>query len=376
LFTNVIPGTYTIGFEGYPNTLVPTTKGSNPGADDDSNIDPITGRTDAFTVTAGSSNLTIDVGYKANPIAGLGNYVWFDVNQNGLQDPSEAPISGVVVTLYAADGSTPLGAAITDGNGAYSFPNLSSGSYIVGFSNIPAGFTRTQIVGGLNDALNSDIDANNRTALVTLTAGTYNPNIDAGFYVGLPLGARELVATIVKQQGSQQAKVYWYTKDEENTASFEIQRSTTGSDFITSSTQVAGGITHGQTDYSAIDDISGIENAPVIYYRIKLVDIDGRTMYSNTVSLKSGANVTNGVAVHPVPFTNSLNITYVAETEESIHLELMDMNGRILVRSDKNLTKGVNHVVLENLESLSAAQYLLRIVPSGDGETQVIRVNK
>jgi protocatechuate 3,4-dioxygenase beta subunit len=376
LFTNVTPGNYVIGFSGYPGSLVPTSKGSNASADDDSNIDPNTGLTDVFTVTPGSSNLTLDAGYKANPVAGLGNYVWHDLNENGLQDPTEAPISGVVVTLYASDGTTPLGTAITDGNGAYSFPNLTAGSYIVGFSNLPNAYTRTRIIGVLNDALNSDINANNQTALITLSAGTYNPNIDAGFYMGVPLGARELVATLVKQQGANQAIVNWYTKDEENTATFEIQRSTNGSDYTQVGTKAAGGTTQGQTNYSAIDDISGLEKEAVIYYRIKLIDIDAQQKYSNTISLKLGTTTNGGVLVHPIPFTNRLTVTYVAEMDENITLELLDMSGRVIARSEKLVTKGLNNAVLENLESLSSSQYLLRIVPSGDGETQVIRVNK
>jgi protocatechuate 3,4-dioxygenase beta subunit len=376
LFTNVTPGNYVIGFSGYPSSLVPTSKGSNASADDDSNIDPNTGLTDVFTVTPGSSNLTLDAGYKANPVAGLGNYVWHDLNENGLQDPTEAPISGVVVTLYASDGTTPLGTAITDGNGAYSFPNLTAGSYIVGFSNLPNAYTRTRIIGVLNDALNSDINANNQTALITLSAGTYNPNIDAGFYMGVPLGARELVATLVKQQGANQAIVNWYTKDEENTATFEIQRSTNGSDYTQVGTKAAGGTTQGQTNYSAIDDISGLDKEAVIYYRIKLIDIDAQQKYSNTISLKLGTTTNGGVLVHPIPFTNRLTVTYVAEMDENITLELLDMSGRVIARSEKLVTKGLNNAVLDNLESLSSSQYLLRIVPSGDGETQVIRVNK
>jgi hypothetical protein len=54
----------------------------------------------------------------------------------------------------------------------------------------------------------------------------------------------------------------------------------------------------------------------------------------------------------------------------------LDMSGRVIARSEKPVTKGLNNAVLDNLESLSSSQYLLRIVPSGDGETQVIRVNK
>jgi hypothetical protein len=35
-----------------------------------------------------------------------------------------------------------------------------------------------------------------KTNAVTLTAGEYNPNIDAGIYFGIPLPAKELTATL------------------------------------------------------------------------------------------------------------------------------------------------------------------------------------
>lgn len=114
----------------------------------------------------------------------------------------------------------------------------------------------------------------------------------------------------------------------------------------------------------------------MIYYRIKLIDIDAQQKYSNTISLKLGTTTNGGVLVHPIPFTNRLTVTYVAEMDENITLELLDMSGRVIVRSEKRVTKGLNNAVLDNLESLSSSQYLLRIVPSGDGETQIIRVNK
>lgn len=376
LFTNVTPGTYTIGFEGYPNTLIPTTKGSTPGADDDSNVDPVTGRTDAFTVTAGSSNLTLDAGYKANPIAGLGNYVWHDMNQNGLQDPNEAPISGVVVTVYASNGTTPLGTAITDGNGAYSFPNLTEGSYIVGFSNLPAGFTRTQNIGGLNDELNSDIDANNLTPLITLQAGLYNPNIDAGFYVGLPLSAQDLKATYAKQVGDNQAIVNWYTEDEENTSMFEVQRSLNGSDFFTVGSKAAGGNTLGKTEYALIDDISDLQNVAVLYYRVKMIDLDAGEKMSNTITLKLDNINLNTIKVYPVPFTNQLTISYQSLIEETVTVEILDMSGRRIVSSEFQLQKGSNTLMIKNLERLSASHYMLRIIPSESEQINVMRLNK
>ena len=50
----------------------------------------------------------------------IGNYVWQDLDMDGIQDPSEAPIPGVQVTLYDITG-TALVTATTDSNGEYYF---------------------------------------------------------------------------------------------------------------------------------------------------------------------------------------------------------------------------------------------------------------
>jgi hypothetical protein len=374
LFTNVTPGTYTIGFEGYPSTLVPTTKGTNPSADDDSNVDPITGRTDAFTVLAGTSNLTLDAGYKANPIAGLGNYVWYDINENGLQEASEPSISGVVVTLYEADGTTVKATAITDGNGAYSFPNLPEGSYVVGFT-APLGYTRTQVVGALNDALNSDIDATNKTGVITLAAGTYNPNIDAGFYIGIPLPAKELQATLAVIKEANTCEVNWYTKEETNTSHFTIERSQDGTSYVAVGEKNASGNTTARTDYEYNDNIEAVKSANAIYYRIKLTDIDGKYYYSNTISVRPTSN-TNGdiIVIYPTPFTHQLMVDYTSLQPSDIQIQLTDASGRIITQQLNTIESGTNHITVSNLEALSAGQYFIKIkdLTTGDVFTRKI----
>lgn len=49
----------------------------------------------------------------------IGNRVWKDFNRNGLQDPGETPIAGVVVELY--QGSVKVGETTTDADGVYLF---------------------------------------------------------------------------------------------------------------------------------------------------------------------------------------------------------------------------------------------------------------
>jgi hypothetical protein len=64
----------------------------------------------------------------------IGNRVWIDANENGIQDPGEQPVAGVYVGLYAASGATgfgqQLGTAFTNASGEFYFSsNLSEGMY-------------------------------------------------------------------------------------------------------------------------------------------------------------------------------------------------------------------------------------------------------
>jgi hypothetical protein len=84
---------------------------------------------------------TNDAPYQVDTPASLGDYVWEDVNGNGIQDGGEPPVPNVLVTLYDAD-TNALDTTTTDASGFYSFTNLVPGTYFVGFTP-PAGWQIT-----------------------------------------------------------------------------------------------------------------------------------------------------------------------------------------------------------------------------------------
>jgi uncharacterized repeat protein (TIGR01451 family) len=122
LFTGLPDGTYTVDVTDDDNILNGYwhSVGTNQTADNYSKVDPYT-----VTVGGGQTNTTADFGYYIKPAA-LGNWVWFDQNNNGIQDPGEPGISGVKVTLTIAwpNGGTTVLTTYTDANGYYSFENL------------------------------------------------------------------------------------------------------------------------------------------------------------------------------------------------------------------------------------------------------------
>jgi protocatechuate 3,4-dioxygenase beta subunit len=185
LFVNVPPGSYTMGFSSLPLGSSFTTKDNGADASD-SDVNPGTGLTDAFTLVAGQSNTTIDAGLVTS-YAAVGDYVWQDLNGNGIQDAGEPPVAGVTVILYNS-ANQPVGSAVTDGNGFYlinNIPVVSGGaSYTISFSDAPAGmlFTTKNAAGSTIDNDSNPNTATGITDVFTLNPGQIRPDIDAGLY--------------------------------------------------------------------------------------------------------------------------------------------------------------------------------------------------
>ncbi|MBL7778092.1 MAG: hypothetical protein JNK66_07370, partial [Chitinophagales bacterium] len=376
IFTNVVPGTYTIGFSNIPVGMVFTQQVGGPSDNNNSNVIPTTGLTASFTVTAGTYNPTIDAGLTTPINAGLGNYVWLDANENGLQDITEPGVAGVVVTLYASDGTTVLATAVTDGNGQYSFTNLTEGNYIVGFSNLPQGSTPTQNLGVLNDANNSDMHpVTKKTESIFLSAGIYNPNVDGGIYFGIPLTAKELIATVAVIHDEHMSDVYWFTSEEENTLSFDVERSIDGQNFVKVGEKAAKGQTNGRTDYMLTDDIEAVKTSAIIYYRIRLNDIDGQLKYSNTISVRPNDNSLSAI-VYPTPFTDELTILYPCIDATDIEIVLTDLSGRVIRKEVRELLSGKNIVRIDGLNGLAIANYFLKIRDLNSGDQFIRKVAK
>jgi hypothetical protein len=69
-------------------------------------------------------------------ISGL---VWFDANNNGIQDPGEEPIEGAVVSIIVGEGT--VLSTETDASGHYQFCNLVDNAFYQVMATVPAGDT-------------------------------------------------------------------------------------------------------------------------------------------------------------------------------------------------------------------------------------------
>jgi hypothetical protein len=177
-FANVPAGDYELEF--IPPTGFGITGTQNAGADDtiDSDVNPATRRTGTFTLNAGQTDTSWDAGMTATQLASVGDFVWQDLNGNGIQDSGEAGLGGVTVNLLDSTGAT-VATTVTSAAGAYNFSDVPPGDYRIQFV-APSGAAFSPQDQGANDGLDSDADATGLTSLFTLSAGQNDISRDAG----------------------------------------------------------------------------------------------------------------------------------------------------------------------------------------------------
>ncbi|MCW5951210.1 MAG: carboxypeptidase regulatory-like domain-containing protein [Propionibacteriaceae bacterium] len=104
----------------------------------------------------GDRDQTLDFGFVVKTYA-IGDLVWIDANDNGVQDEGEEPLAGVTVDLLV-DGAV-VATTTTDENGRYVFDNLPAGTYQVRFTLTEAQqelYEFTTRDSGSSDATDSD----------------------------------------------------------------------------------------------------------------------------------------------------------------------------------------------------------------------------
>ena len=199
------------------------------------------------------------------------------------------------------------------------------------------------------------------------TAATYTINLLNGLPVeGLRLSAG-LSGTIVT--------LNWKTLSESNTSYFEVERSTDNRSFGKTGNRVnAAGSSVNEKLYKQTDDLKDLQAASIVYYRIKLTDIDGKVSYSNVTAVRISKAV--GIKAWPNPFVNSVQVQINSLVNTEIELRITDVEGRTILVQRNQVIRGNNQLSIENLHRLASGSYLLEVINKSDLSTTIFKLTK
>jgi len=205
--------------------------------------------------------------------------------------------------------------------------------------------------------VNDPVDAKeiNRNDLIYTQQNNRNPYVDHPEFVALAWQCTGVipvtVTDFVAQKNNASVLLRWYATFETSFKQFEIERSTDASNFNKIG-QVEG---RNLANYSFTDE--NLPTRSIVYYRLKMIDIDGKFTYSKTIAIRLNNNFSNAL-VYPNPTAGNLTIKLLEELASNSVLQVTDITGRKV--KEENIKGGAFSIDLD-VHALPEGRYFIRI---------------
>jgi hypothetical protein len=271
---------------------------------------------------------------------------WLDYNANGVFDASEAatlvpagPIasSAAVQTrfLYWPGYTTPL----VNGQSTYMRIRITSAS---------AGMTSSHATGYFRNGEVEDY----RVLVDNFPLTTHLQNFDASLV-------------------NKKVKLNWKASEDQGSYEYRVERSSDNNNWTTI-TNIAANGTNGTFSYEAEDPNPG---KGVSYYRIRMVEAAGMNRVS-AVKVITVKSLDINLSLAPNPASDRTMINMESPVAGDATVQLLNMQGSILLSTIKRVITGQNNIELSLPESLSAGSYLVRVSLNGEVVNKKLVVKK
>ena len=199
------------------------------------------------------------------------------------------------------------------------------------------------------------------TARITTTSQAGDLFTDDGTALISPSGgplAVKLISFYGKLRNNV-ASVSWVTENEINNDYFDIERSEDGISFLKRGTVKGNGTTSITQHYDFDDNINS--NTSVFYYRLRIVDFDGKVSYSKIIALRLKGIADDQFSVYPNPFVDNLKISINIPLDAQAQYRILSFDGKEILARKVFLQKGGNIIVANDLGQIASGNYLLEI---------------
>ncbi len=184
----------------------------------------------------------------------------------------------------------------------------------------------------------------------------------------LPVKIASFTATLTNDN---KANLRWVTASEINVSHFVIERSIDGVNFSDAAVIFAYGNTTDMTSYNYSDNLKEIQSS-VVYYRLRSVDVDGQSMYSETRIIRTTKQAENTITIvtFPNPVTSEVRISIPANWQnKKVVYEVLNANGQVVKKAE---TASSSQTETVNMSTVNRGFYVIKVSCEGQTAQQKI----
>ncbi|MEO6314219.1 MAG: Ig-like domain-containing protein [Chitinophagaceae bacterium] len=167
--------------------------------------------------------------------------------------------------------------------------------------------------------------------------------------------------------------VKWTSTFELNNDRYEVERSTDGINFKSVGSVKGMGNSSIKHEYQFNDDVSkNVLNRNDMYYRLKQVDLDGRSSFTKVLVVRVYRTKTlQSLSVTPNPAINDIKVNIQLNENAYIVLKVANSTGTEVMRKTTRGANGTNSLRLEGTSRLQAGVYFLEVIVNSNERMMV-----
>lgn len=153
----------------------------------------------------------------------------------------------------------------------------------------------------------------------------------------------------------------WLVTDDERVQQYNIERSVNGKDFTSIALVIpqSTGVNNKPYQYADVD-AAVRTSEQLLYYRIKLSEINGTITYSKVMQAKNSLPLT-GLTLTPNPVADLATLYFHADDQAAITVQVFDLKGKSVWRKQYSGIVGMNMLPMNNLQTLPDGIYLVNV---------------
>jgi len=163
--------------------------------------------------------------------------------------------------------------------------------------------------------------------------------------------------------------ISWVSSVENNLSHYVLERSVNGSDYNEIAVLFANGNSTIDRNYGFTDNSVPAANKGIVYYRLKMVDMDTKARYSETRLIRLGeSSKTLTIQAYPNPAINELRITIPGNWQnKKVQYEIYSVNGQSVRKLNCNNAGQTESI---DVSQLTAGSYIIKVIAENEIATQ------
>jgi hypothetical protein len=161
----------------------------------------------------------------------------------------------------------------------------------------------------------------------------------------------------------------WTSVTEVNLNRYELERSIDGAHFET----IALAFSKGEIR----NDYAHIDRRPYMgmnYYRLKMIDNDGRFTYSNIVAVPFSEIIAGDMVIAPNPVRNDINVRIEGMEKGIYRMELVNASGQVVANQSVTVSQFVQNETIQRNGAMASGLYWLNVYNSTSLKVKSLRV--